>query len=96
MSLRLRTLPAGFIEPCLPTSAKRPPSGDGWLHEIKHDCFRCMARKDGKRVRLYSRPGNLTMRFPRIVEAVAAAGADLHHRRGKQSRAGRMALPALI
>ena len=72
MSLRLRTLPAGFIVPCLPTSAKHPPSGDGWLHEIKHDGFRCIARKDGKRVRLYSRPGNdLTRRFTRIVEAVA-------------------------
>ncbi len=68
----LRTLPAGFIEPCLPTSSKRPPAGDGWLHEIKHDGFRCIARKDGKRVRLYSRPGNdLTSRFIRIVEAVA-------------------------
>ena len=72
MSLRLRTLPAGFIEPCLPTSSKRPPAGDGWLHEIKHDGFRCIARKDGKRVKLYSRPGNdLTRRFTRIVEAVA-------------------------
>jgi ATP-dependent DNA ligase len=72
MSLRLRTLPAGFIVPCLPTSAKRLPFGDGWLHEIKHDGFRCIARKDGKRVRLYSRPGNdLTRRFVRIVEAVA-------------------------
>jgi ATP-dependent DNA ligase len=70
--LRLRTLPAGFIEPCLPTSAKRPPSGAGWLHEIKHDGFRCIARKDGKRVRLYSRPGNdLSKRFIRIAEAVA-------------------------
>jgi bifunctional non-homologous end joining protein LigD len=72
MSLRPRALPAGFIEPCLPTSTKRPPSGKGWLHEIKHDGFRVVARKDGKRVRLYSRPGNeLTRRFPRIVEAVA-------------------------
>jgi hypothetical protein len=56
--VRVRTLPAGFIEPCLPTSSKKPPSGDGWLFEIKHDGFRCIARKDGKRVRLYSRPGN--------------------------------------
>jgi bifunctional non-homologous end joining protein LigD len=72
MSLRPRTLPAGFIEPCLPTSTKRPPSGKGWLHEIKHDGFRLIARKNGNRVRLYSRPGNdLTRRFPRITEAVA-------------------------
>jgi ATP-dependent DNA ligase len=70
--LRSRTLPAGFIEPCLPTSTKRPPSGAGWLHEIKHDGFRVIARKQGNRVRLYSRPGNdLTRRFPRIAEAVA-------------------------
>ena len=53
MSLRPRILPAGFIEPCLPTSSKRPPAGDDWLHEIKHDGFRCIARKDGKWVRLY-------------------------------------------
>ena len=67
-----RTLPAGFIAPCLPTKAQRPPSGDAWLHEIKHDGFRVIARKDGAKVRLYSRPGNdLTYRFPRIVESMA-------------------------
>jgi ATP-dependent DNA ligase len=27
------------------------------LHEIKHDGFRVITRKDRKRVRLYSRPG---------------------------------------
>jgi ATP-dependent DNA ligase len=73
MSLsRPRTLPAGFIAPCLPTDASQPPSGEQWLHEIKHDGFRVIARKDGNRVRLYSRPGNdLTYRFPLIVEALA-------------------------
>jgi hypothetical protein len=30
----------GLIEPCLPTPAKAPPSGSGWLHEIKHDAWR--------------------------------------------------------
>jgi bifunctional non-homologous end joining protein LigD len=72
MSLRLHTVPAGFIAPCLPTSAPQPPSGALWLHEIKHDGFRVIARKVGKRVRLYSRPGNdLTYRFPLIVDALA-------------------------
>jgi ATP-dependent DNA ligase len=72
-AMRPRTLSAGFIAgPCLPTSAPQPPSGAIWLHEIKHDSFRVIARKTGKRVRLYSRPGNvLTYRFPLIVEAVA-------------------------
>ena len=53
-----RTLPAGFIAPCLPTKTDKLPSGDLWLHEIKHDGFRIIARKDGDRVLLYSRPGN--------------------------------------
>jgi bifunctional non-homologous end joining protein LigD len=67
-----RTLPAGFIAPCLPTKTDRLPSGGQWLHEIKHDGFRIIARKNGDRVRLYSRPGNdLTYRFPLIVEALA-------------------------
>jgi bifunctional non-homologous end joining protein LigD len=49
------------------------PCGDLWLHEIKHDGFRVIARKDGDRVRLYlySRPGNdMTRRFPLIAEAL--------------------------
>jgi hypothetical protein len=36
----------GFIEPCLPSAAKVPPSGPDWIHEIKHDGFRIMARRD--------------------------------------------------
>jgi bifunctional non-homologous end joining protein LigD len=66
-----RTLPAGFIAPCLPTKAHTLPSGSQWLHEIKHDGFRIIARKTGAQVRLYSRPGNdLTHRFPLIVETL--------------------------
>jgi ATP-dependent DNA ligase len=66
-----RALPAGFIAPCLPSSAPQAPSGEEWLHEIKHDCVRVIARKDGTRVKLYSRPGNdLTDRFPLIVAAL--------------------------
>ena len=65
------TLPFAFIAPCLPIKAPRPPTGALWVHEIKHDGFRIIARKDGRRVRLYSRVGNdLTDRFPLIVEAL--------------------------
>jgi hypothetical protein len=32
-----------------------PPSGPGWIHEIKHDGFRIMARRDARGVRLFSR-----------------------------------------
>ena len=71
--LRMRSRrPLGFIEPCLPSPAEQPPTGENWIHEIKHDGFRVIARKDGERLRLYSRPGNnLTDRFPLIVEALA-------------------------
>ena len=67
----LRAVLTGFIAPCLPTNAPHPPSGEMWLHEIKHDGFRVITRKDGKRVKLYSRPGNdLTYRFPLIVQGL--------------------------
>jgi len=67
-----RTLPAGFIAPCLPTKTDKLPSGSQWFHEIKHDGFRIIARKTGAQVRLYSRPGNdLTHRFPLIVDALS-------------------------
>ena len=45
MPLREPTHPGlGIIEPCLPSPAKAPPSGPGWLHEFKHDGFRILAR----------------------------------------------------
>jgi ATP-dependent DNA ligase len=63
----------GLIEPCLPSPAKAPPAGPDWLHEIKHDGFRLMARRDAVAVRLYTRNGqDSTARFPLIVAAVAA------------------------
>src|SRR5215831_6395711 len=73
MSLRERTRPGlGIIEPCLPSPAKAPPSGPNWIHEIKHDGFRIMARRDSAGVRLITRNGNdFTARFPLAVEAVA-------------------------
>jgi hypothetical protein len=46
MSLRERTRAGlGIIEPRLPSPAKVPPSGAGWIHEIKHDGFRILARR---------------------------------------------------
>jgi bifunctional non-homologous end joining protein LigD len=60
------------IQPCLPRPTKEPPSGPGWIHEIKHDGFRVLARRDGAGVWLYTRNGyDFADRFPRIVDAVA-------------------------
>jgi ATP-dependent DNA ligase len=50
-----RTPPAGFILPCQPRLVDKPPAGLGWLHEIKHDGYRILARKDGSRVTLWNR-----------------------------------------
>ena len=73
MSLRERARPGlGIIEPCLPSPAKAPPSGPGWLHEIKHDGFRILARRDSAGVRLITRAGNdFSSRFPVIATAVS-------------------------
>ena len=76
MSLRERTRPLGIIEPCLPSPAKATPSGPGWIHEIKHDGFRIMARHDTAGVRLITRHRNdFTDRFPFIATAVKALPA---------------------
>jgi ATP-dependent DNA ligase len=62
---------SGFIEPCLPSPADKPPSGANWIHEIKHDGYRLMARRDPVGIRLLTRRGNdWSNRFPLVVEAV--------------------------
>jgi hypothetical protein len=49
----------------------------GWLHEVKHDGYRIIARKDGSRVTLWSRYGtNFTDRLPKIAEAVCSLAAE--------------------
>jgi len=63
MSLRERTRPS---------PAKAPPSGPSWLHEIKHDGFRILARRDAAGVRLITRAGNdFSGCFPFIAMAVS-------------------------
>ena len=46
-------MPSRFIEPCLPSPADKPPSGvPNWIHEIKHDGYRLMTRRDPVGIRL--------------------------------------------
>ena len=72
MRYRSRSL-SHFIEPCLPRRAAAPPAEPGWLHEIKHDGFRIMARRDSRGLRLFTRNGyNFAGRFPTIVAAIAS------------------------
>ena len=62
---------SAFIAPCLPRPAKEPPTGPGWIHEIKHDGFRILGRRDAQGIRLFTRNGyDFTTRFPKIAEAM--------------------------
>jgi ATP-dependent DNA ligase len=73
-----------FIEPCLPVSGRQAPSGANWIHEIKHDGYRLMARsrRDPVGIRLITRRDNdWTTRYPLVVEAVSQ-GAVLPDRWG--------------
>ncbi|MGA9891439.1 MAG: DNA ligase [Xanthobacteraceae bacterium] len=63
---------AGHV-PALLDRARAPPSGPDWIHEIKHDGFRIMARRDSGGVRLITRNGHdFSARFPFIAMAVNA------------------------
>jgi ATP-dependent DNA ligase len=73
---RVAVAGAGFIEPCLPSPARQPPSGPDWLHEVKFDGYRAMIRRDGAGARLFTRRGyDWTERFPAIVNAARAIPA---------------------
>jgi bifunctional non-homologous end joining protein LigD len=69
--------PSGFIEPCRPSKVSAPPSGPEWVHEIKHDGFRLLVRRDGPRVRCFTRGGyDWADRFPAIVQAASRLRAQ--------------------
>jgi bifunctional non-homologous end joining protein LigD len=64
--------PPGFIEPCLPSLGRAVPSGPQWVYEVKHDGFRFICRRDGDRVRVFSRRGyEWTERVPQVAEAIS-------------------------
>jgi bifunctional non-homologous end joining protein LigD len=53
------------------------PEGAQWLHEVKYDGYRIIARKAGGEVTLFSRSGlDWTVRFPAIAEALQSFPAD--------------------
>ena len=65
-----RRRPSDLIEPCQPSKVAIPPSGPLWVHEIKHDGYRLMVRRDGARVRCFTKGGHdWADRFPAIVDA---------------------------
>ncbi|CAN5729705.1 DNA ligase D [soil metagenome] len=67
------------LEPMLPTLVKEAPETDGWIHELKLDGYRMLARIERGQVTLVTRGGHdWTDRFPGVGAALAdlAAGGD--------------------
>jgi bifunctional non-homologous end joining protein LigD len=59
----------GFIAPQLCQAVSRPPSGTGWLHEIKFDGYRIQLRVQNGKVSLKTRKSlDWTEKFPVIAE----------------------------
>jgi bifunctional non-homologous end joining protein LigD len=59
-----------FIPPELCQVVERPPSGAGWVHEIKFDGYRIQLRKAGAQVTLRTRKGlDWTARFAALAQA---------------------------
>ena len=70
LSPYLCSMPKVAFEPCIPTRGTKVPAGPDWLHEIKHDGYRLIVQREGKRVRLFTRNGHdWTDRYPLIAEA---------------------------
>src|SRR5262245_887138 len=76
--LRIADIP-GTVRGSLPRTqplalamiVEAPPAGDEWLHEIKHDGYRIVARMEEGEVRLISRNGkDWTKEFPQVARAV--------------------------
>ncbi|MFN3312151.1 MAG: DNA ligase D [Hyphomonas sp.] len=61
-----------FVDPQLATLRDAPPSGDGWVHELKFDGYRIQALVSDGRVKLMTRNGkDWTARYPRVAAAFA-------------------------
>jgi bifunctional non-homologous end joining protein LigD len=68
--MKIKRIPTGFIIAAQPIMASKPPSGPDWVHEIKHDGYRMIVRRDRPTVRLCSRNANdWTARLPAIAAA---------------------------
>jgi bifunctional non-homologous end joining protein LigD len=69
---------SGFIAPCIPTRAPKPPAGPAWVHEIKHDAYRLQVRREGDAVRLFMWRGyDWSGRYPAIAVTATLLRARL-------------------
>jgi bifunctional non-homologous end joining protein LigD len=65
------------LSPMLASLAKDAPGGDDWIHEIKFDGYRLLARVEAGGCTLFTRNGHdWTAKFPAIAAACAALPCD--------------------
>ena len=61
-----------FIEPQLASLVDQPPEGRHWIHEVKHDGYRCIVIVERGGALVYTRNGyDWSDRYPSIVRAAS-------------------------
>jgi hypothetical protein len=79
------------------TRTAKPPAGPGWVHEIKHDGYHLIVRRDGENARLFTCRGyDRTERYPAIAGAAAKLRARSLTIDGEAAGIGGMASPSLM
>ena len=73
-----------FIEPCLPSPGEQPPTGPGWVHEIKHDGYPLITRR-----------GNDWTTCNRTSEFLKSRSITLCGT-GKRATIGRLHIPSIM
>jgi hypothetical protein len=75
-------MPPRQFEPCIPTRGTKVPAGPDWLHEIKHDGYRLIVQREGKRVGCS--PGMATETASKVVIKRATMCVEREMRRRYQ------------
>jgi hypothetical protein len=75
----------GFVEPMSTIPTKVPPSGSGWLHEIKHDGFCMMARRDAAGV-LTASSARMSLIFEESTSTTSGGFSPSNGAAAKQSQ----------
>src|SRR5438477_10725665 len=82
--------------PCIPTRGTEVPSGPDWFHEIKHDGYRLIVQREGKRVRLVTRRGyDWSDHYPLIVQAALVRFILKGHKLGVGKRTDSVGVPRI-
>jgi bifunctional non-homologous end joining protein LigD len=86
-----------FVPPALPKLRSSPPTGEGWMYELKFDGYRVQLRKAGLSSAIYGRNGgDFSRRFPAIAAAILGLPTKSCIIDGELIAAGRHGLPDFL